>query len=120
MMKWINKRRNKKGFTLVELVVVIAILGILAALAIPRLSGFRDTATDATNAATARTIYSAAATAQAGGNEYTVEELASNNYLELNPNEDFGDDDNKFSVSYADDKIVVTYPTKSGTATYPE
>lgn len=46
MFKLFNKhmRKNKKGFTLVELVVVIAILGILALIAVPKLLGFQDRA----------------------------------------------------------------------------
>ncbi|MBN2826870.1 MAG: type II secretion system protein [Tissierellales bacterium] len=31
-----NKLKNKKGFTLIELIVVLAVLGIIAAIAIPR------------------------------------------------------------------------------------
>lgn len=44
-MKWMySKVNNKKGFTLIELIVVIAIIAILAAVAVPKLGGFTDSA----------------------------------------------------------------------------
>lgn len=49
------KKTNKKGFTLVELVIVIAILAILAAIAVPTVSnviGQANTSVDAANAQT--------------------------------------------------------------------
>lgn len=52
-------RKDQKGFTLVELIVVLVILAILAALLVPALLGYIDRARDAKYLEEARSIYTA-------------------------------------------------------------
>lgn len=49
-----TRNKKKKGFTLVELIVVLVILAILAALLIPALTGYIDTANEKKVVAVAR------------------------------------------------------------------
>ena len=57
MIKKLQKRSNKKGFTLVEIIVVLVILAILAAIAVPAVLGYINDAKDSKYIQEARSIY---------------------------------------------------------------
>lgn len=55
-----KKIKNRKGFTLIELIVVIAILVVLAAIIIPTVASSLDRANNARDLANARSLYAEA------------------------------------------------------------
>ena len=71
-------RMNKKGFTLIELVIVLVIVGILAAVALPRFSNIQDDAKDSSVKGTVGNVRSALSIARS---EFLIaNDSNSNNY----------------------------------------
>lgn len=74
MFEKIRKLKDRKGFTLVELIVVLVILAILAALLIPALTGYIDKANKDKVVAECRQVVVAAQTvaSEAYGQNKTI------------------------------------------------
>lgn len=87
MVKMFRKQvSNRKGFTLVELLVVVAIIGILAAIAIPKFTSANTTARGAKVQADLRTLDSASQIYNASAGSYTdITGLVAGNVLAAAP-----------------------------------
>ncbi len=60
-------KNNKKGFTLMEMLIVVAIIAVLVAIAIPVLNGTLEKSREATDAANLRAAYAECAIAVLDG-----------------------------------------------------
>lgn len=91
--------KNKKGFTLAELLVVVAIIAVLVAIAIPVFSSQLEKAREATDLANIRSAYAEVATAVVTGDKNvdkskSLGRLDTYYSLKDNPNVYFNDEGN--------------------------
>lgn len=73
MMNKMRKMKNKKGFTLMEMLIVVAIIAILIAIAIPTFASSLNKARVATDEANIRSGYASVMTDVLMDDNYSVE-----------------------------------------------
>ena len=105
--------KKKKGFTLIELIIVIAIISILAAIAIPRYNKSKLKAAYAADKANRQVLTTAAEMAIADGNidsfPWTNENHPNNEYIEKWPEipKGLGHDGDSYKVNYENGIIEI-------------
>ena len=115
------KRSTKKGFTIVELVIVIAIIAILAAVLIPTFASLIQKANESNDIQAAKNMNTFLAAANVTGDVKSILDVydvfedsgfAVENYTPLYKNRYYYYDKEYNQILYVDEKFNVIYPTE--------
>lgn len=86
----INKKKKRKGFTLIELIIVLAVMAIIAAIAIPNFAAVRDSSKKKADTQSCETIKRISLTLIAQGDMkdgvYTITAGSGNPTVTVDPN----------------------------------
>jgi len=114
-----ENKKNSRGFSLLELLIVVAIILIIATIAIPSLLRSRQSANESAAVATVRTITTAEVTylSSSGGNYGTIAQLVATQLL------DSGFSGPKSGYSYfvtttGTDYTITAYPVSTNNGRY--
>lgn len=98
----LKKLNNKKGFTLMEMLIVVAIIAVLVAIAIPVFNGALTKSKEAADVANVRALYA----------EWQVGILTENQDIPADKDKFLAGPDNngatEFTFNYADEKLTYT------------
>lgn len=130
LRKKLNEKKNKKGFTLIELIIVIAIIAILAALLLPKLGSVKENSNKTSDVANAKKIAEAALslyaedkmTAYAGNASActTVKDYLQNADLKTKAKSVTATKGSEFYLQLSKDGVVtVSAGSASGSVLYP-
>ncbi|WP_443843191.1 type II secretion system protein, partial [Faecalibacillus intestinalis] len=109
LLKKLQKKSNKKGFTLVEIIVVLVILAILAAIAVPSVLGYVNEAKEERYIQEARSIYvviqteEAKATALNETVDYAAIATKAQQMTNLNPVTSIKKEGDKYTIVWSSD-----------------